>query len=834
MPEYLAPGVFVEEVPAGVRPIEGVSTSTVGMVGVAERGPVNVPTLVTSFGAYQRLFGGFLNGRVFTGNRDAMPFAVKGFFDNGGGRIYVNRIVGTAASYASVDLFGNAPTNPATTALSARAASDATELRIDDGANIANGDVLLISNGARSEYVTATSDPVAIGAALTGTVHVTQPDGVAVVLQNAPVAGADLTAQLTGDMAAGGGLLLSAAGLAGLSAGDILRLRDTGDETLTEYVTITAAGAAGIEEGALLFDHPQATAEVMVVTLGDSATATTLAGEAGAGTGLIRLADTAGIADGAIIAVGVAPTREFHVVRSVVSQLSIATTPTTAIHAAGTPVLRQVPLLRVHARYEGQWGNQLRLRVRASPSTSTTVSEAAAASDSPVELTTTVGLHPGSVVAVLAPGAPPTELARQRVTAIDRAANEVEFAGGAAAAFAAGSLVVSQEFTLIVERIGPDGKVLEDEAFDFLALDPSHPRYAPTIVGAFDRATGEPDEIGASDLVRLSDLTRDDSGVDNAGAADLRRTLPFDGVMAQMTGGDDDLATIDNSAYIGVDSADVDDRTGISALTAIDDISIVAVPGQTAQTVQNALIGHCELMRYRVAVLDGIANARLADIQAQRQLYDSTRAALYHPWLLIADPFGRPDDRLVIPPSGHVCGIYARTDTERGVFKAPANEVVRNILDLASTITTGEQEILNPRGINVIRDFRNLGRGLRVWGARTASSEGEWRYVPVRRTFLFVEKSIERGTQFAVFEPNGPPLWATIKRSVTNFLTVVWRDGALAGNSPEEAFFVDVGFTTMTQADIDLGRLIVMVGIAPVKPAEFVIFRIQQKTAGTP
>jgi phage tail sheath protein FI len=177
-----------------------------------------------------------------------------------------------------------------------------------------------------------------------------------------------------------------------------------------------------------------------------------------------------------------------------------------------------------------------------------------------------------------------------------------------------------------------------------------------------------------------------------------------------------------------------------------------------------------------------------------------------------------------------VAGIYARTDVQRGVHKAPANEVVMGVRDLQVRLTKGEQDILNPKHINCLRDFRDMNRGLRVWGARTLSSDPEWKYVNVRRLFLFVEKSIEMGTQWAVFEPNGEQLWATIYRSLTNFLTTVWRSGALEGTKPEEAFFVKVDRTTMTQDDIDNGRLIIIIGIAPVKPAEFVIFRISQKT----
>ena len=828
MPEYLAPGVFVEEVPGGVRPIAGVSTSTMGMVGVTERGPVNTPTLVTSYGAFTRVFGGLLDPRVFTESRYALPYAVQGAFDNGAGRIYVNRIVGADAARGVADLFGNAASDPAATVLAERAAAGATVLRIDDGTNIADGDTLLLSDGPRSEYVTAASDPVALGVALAGRLHGAQAAGTAVRAQTV-TDGADLTAGVAGDMAAGGGLALDAATVAGLAAGAILRLRQADDASRTEYVTIASAGAADITEGGLQFDHPRAGLEVHVVTMANAPAQTTLSAAADAGAALVALAATAGFAVGDTVRIGTGATREHHQLRALVSELSIATTPLTAIHGAGTGVLRQVALLRVHARDEGAWSDRLRVRVRPSPATETLVAMAAAQNDSPVTLRTAVGLHVGSVVSIRRAGA---EIARQRVTGVDQSANQIELAGGAAVALQEGDAVVSQEFSLIVELLDADGKVATDEVFDRLAVDPAHPRYAPRIIGGFDRASGQAASAGLSDLIRLSDLTMDDTGVDLGTAAAQRLSAPFDGVSRLLEGGNDDLAGVNPLTYVGEDAEDVADRTGIQALTGVDDISIVAVPGQDAQVVQNAMLTHCERMRYRIAVLDSAANARMADVQAQRQQYDSTRGALYYPWLIIADRFGRPGDRLAIPPSGHVCGAFARTDNERGVHKAPANVVVRSILDLQAIVTTGEQEILNPRGINVIRDFSNLGRATRIWGARTVSSDPEWVYVPVRRLFLFIEKSIERGTQYAVFEPNSPALWASISRSLTNFLTAVWRDGALMGNKPEEAFFIEVGPTTMSQQDIDEGRLIVRVGIAPVKPAEFVIFRIYQKTAG--
>lgn len=825
MPEYLAPGVYVEEVPSGSKPIEGVSTSTAGMVGVTQRGPVNTPTLVTSFPEFTRRFGGYLDHRLFTGDRDVLPYAVEGFFVNGGQRLYVTRIVGANARYATTDLFGEPTANPASTALSERAPAGSNLLRIDDGTNISQGDSLLISDGARSEYVTAESDPTASGIRFFGSLHFDHASGDQVALQDPPTEGEQIPA--TGDMSAGGGLQLDTSGLgAPLAAGEVLRIQDTGDDTLTEFVTIATDGATDIVEPGLLFDHPAATTVVHRVTLADAGTVTTIDADATAGAPIASLADASGIAENGVVRIGTGATREFHVVRNVIADLSILSTPTEFIHSAGTTVIRQVPLLRVHARYQGQWGNELRIRIRRASQLETTVTNDVAQGDSPVVLDTIFGLNTGSVLE-MPDGA--GETVRERVTAVDPATNEVSFAGGVDVALSAGDEVSSVEFDLIIERI-EDDRVVESEAFLNLAMDPEHPRYALNVVGAFDRNTGEPDPAGESELVRLSDLTIANDGTDVTDAPALRLSIPFAGVVRQCTGGDDDLPGIDDQTYIGTPSDDPDDRTGLYTLENIDDISIVAVPGRTSQDVQNAIVNHCELMRYRFAVLDSVRGARLADVQKQRQRYDTTRAALYYPYLTIRDLFGRDDAVLHIPPSGHVAGIYARSDVRRGVHKAPANEVVLGLLDVQVHLTKGEQDILNPKHVNCIRDFRDINRGIRVWGARTLSSDPEWKYVNVRRLFLFVEKSIERGTQWAVFEPNAEPLWAAIRRSVTNFLTAVWRDGALEGVKPEEAFFVKVDRTTMTQNDIDNGRLIILIGIAPVKPAEFVIFRISQKT----
>jgi uncharacterized protein len=258
-------------------------------------------------------------------------------------------------------------------------------------------------------------------------------------------------------------------------------------------------------------------------------------------------------------------------------------------------------------------------------------------------------------------------------------------------------------------------------------------------------------------------------------------------------------------------------------------------PGARKVAVDH-LVGHCEQLRYRMAVVDPPKASSISEVRAFRSQFDTKYAALYYPWLEILDPNRRPEPgspppKLDVPPSGAVAGIYARSDIERGVHKAPANEVVLGITQFENrkNITFDQQSVLNPEGINALRFFE--GRANRVWGARTMSSDPEWKYVNVRRLFIFLEHSIDKSTQWAVFEPNNERLWASIRQTVEDFLLVVWRTGALMGTKPEEAYFVRCDRSTMTQNDLDNGRLICLIGVAPTYPAEFVIFRIGQWTA---
>lgn len=305
-----------------------------------------------------------------------------------------------------------------------------------------------------------------------------------------------------------------------------------------------------------------------------------------------------------------------------------------------------------------------------------------------------------------------------------------------------------------------------------------------------------------------------------------------DGLLAEP----DDL----NGKPADLDNVDIK-ATGLEALAEINDVAIVTLPDggtyddpELCAQAADRLLGHAERLRYRIAVIDGPVGSSMNEIRAFRGRFDSKYGALYHPWIEILDPTerfsqGAPPKRLLLPSSGFVTGIYARSDIERGVHKAPANEVVRGLTKFEININKERQDVLNPEGINALRFFE--GRGNRVWGARTMSSDPEWKYVNVRRLFIYIEHSIDKGTQWAVFEPNNSRLWANIRQTVEDFLLVLWRDGALLGDKPEEAFFVRCDRTTMTQNDLDNGRLICLVGVAPVKPAEFVIFRIGQFTA---
>ncbi|HHJ13285.1 MAG TPA: phage tail sheath family protein [Gammaproteobacteria bacterium] len=369
-------------------------------------------------------------------------------------------------------------------------------------------------------------------------------------------------------------------------------------------------------------------------------------------------------------------------------------------------------------------------------------------------------------------------------------------------------------------------------------------RREPTVVEAFENVGWHPDEpdffidyINArSKLVELawSDPT-------------VAPSRPNDTAFIQLstTQGTDGAAALGAGDFTGNAAAPAGTRNGLAGLADIDEISILGAPDHVntaaltnaadRDNLRNQVINQCEILKDRFAIVSVAAGQ--GNLAALRPPRDSSYAGFYAPWIRVFDP--RTSGTHLVPPIGHVAGIYARVDIERGVHKAPANEVVRGMVTsninatrypLEFTFGKPEQDILNPRNVNVIRDFRADRRGIRVYGGRTMSSDPTWRYINVRRLLLYIEESIEEGTQWVVFEPNDEPLWARVRQSVRNFLLLTWRSGALQGQKEEEAFFVKCDRTTMTQADIDAGRLICHIGVAPVKPAEFVIFRIQLNT----
>ncbi len=313
------------------------------------------------------------------------------------------------------------------------------------------------------------------------------------------------------------------------------------------------------------------------------------------------------------------------------------------------------------------------------------------------------------------------------------------------------------------------------------------------------------------------------------------------GVTVTLSGGvaTTEVATIGPADYVG-NSAD---RTGFGGLEAVDEVTMLAVPDLTAayergmiddegfKAVQLAMIAHCELMSDRVAILDpppGRNAQAIKDWRTNEAGYDSKYATLYWPRLKVMDPV--QGKAIFVPPSGHIAGVWARNDDTRGVHKAPANEVIRGALSLELNITKIEHDQLNPIAVNCIRSFP--GQGIRVWGARTLSSDPEWRYLNVRRLFNYVEESILLGTSWVVFEPNDPKLWDSVRRTVNMFLRRTWREGALFGKTPAEAFFVKCDAENNPPENRDAGILTVEIGIAPVKPAEFVVFRISQFSGG--
>lgn len=462
---------------------------------------------------------------------------------------------------------------------------------------------------------------------------------------------------------------------------------------------------------------------------------------------------------------------------------------------------RVAEALSITAKNPGTWGNLINVQITPASKAKTQIYEVM---DKRYRVKNASGFYAGDVVSFTDGG----ETQWNRIVSVqDNVIELAEPLGGDVvdSALLPSKVLATSEFTLQVFY----GDELE--TFEKISLNPEAPSYVDKVASRSNLVDVQALNVSAEAVAPFETVTGESEGK-----------------VAFVLGGGSDgsVANLSAADFIGEDRGP-GRRTGIQSFIDNDVVSIMAIPGVTDANVQLSLVAHCENLGSRFAILDiPREKTKVADVLTHRDLFDSSYAALYNPWLSVFDPLDKRN--VFIPPSGTMAGIYARSDTVRGVQKAPANEVLRGVVGLDVQYNKGEQDILNPVGVNLIRSF--TGQGIRVWGARTASSNTNWKYINVRRLFIFLEESIKAGTNWVVFEPNDEQLWARVQRTIDAFLNRVWRSGALLGNSPAESYFINIGRSTMTQDDIDNGRLICVIGVAPVKPAEFVIFRITQKT----
>jgi phage tail sheath protein FI len=764
MPEYLAPGVYVQEVDTGPKPIEGVSTSTAGAVGVTLRGPsTGRPELVTSFAEFERTFGGFIpDPDPATINRWSLnateggrwwlfPLSVKGFFDNGGRRLYVKRVFSSGASAANGQA-GQGVTSELVGDVDA--ADPVLPLRHLLGIDT-NTEVQVFVAGV----LVGDLRPVTSYNPTTNTITLQDPVG-----QNLR-AGRDFVE------------IVQRQGPTPTPATNVptirFRARSVGDWGNALRVQVRPMVGGLLE---LQADPNSGRAPALTTVDSDVTTP-----PGGPGVTVIPLdPTTTGFQNNDRVLID---GREYVATFAGTNMTINPGTPLGSTWPAGTPVrlLHSSGAAGTNVIY-AQHANQLY-------------------TNAIVELDNGTRKEIRTVASVIG----------ERVTV-----------GGAALAF---SYMDNHKLRVIeaeirAQYLPTDGDPVK-ETFSNLRL---------TDDGGMSFLTRNVNTV--SKLVEVETVPSANGGGFSATSFKaFPAVLPPDNQLwLGLTNGNDNLASLSVNDFIGVDAGS-GRRTGVQALEDIEEISICMAPNMWSNSVQSSLIIHCETLEDRFAIVDPQSGLTLQQIRDVRETFDTKYAAIYYPWLTLRDPRNTDPavERLVdVAPSGHLAGIYARVDIERGVHKAPANEVVRGITRFAEDITTREQAMLNPRGINALRFFPK--RGNRVWGARTLSSDGSWKYINVRRLFILVEESIDEGTQWVVFEPNSEATWARVRQAISNFLTSVWRSGALEGNKPDEAFFVKCDRTSMSQDDIDNGRLICVIGIAPVKPAEFVIFRIQQKT----
>lgn len=730
MPEYLAPGVFVEEVSYRAKSVEGVSTTTTGFVGPTRYGPLDLePEVITSLVEFERTYGG-RQPLEFSDAGNAVDNyiwnAVRAFFEEGGKRVYVGRIF---------DVPGEADEDREAAFLNAHAQMEMAfpppnlSFRARYPGQAGDCSVRLMLNLSQNRIAFDDGDDAALRACADFDV---------------------VYANLTANGVARNGLY------------SITRDPQTGDWTFTDIANATfrLSQVVNTLDGD---GRPTAVVKTLTATVYVEPSSEGLPFFAATNLALDREHRAFGMPDS--IFDYFADERE---------------NPASA---------RNIPIV-VEEISEDQ-ADAARLLAIAERDAQEAIRAAAAGSIG--------GLTNARNAAQLAFDAPGGNTPANQTT-LDNA-------------IAALAAAIATRDNAQVARDGAEAARLVAVATQARAAADGPPITGLQLASTFLSPTVIDDRFTLAELLA--------NGGDGA-VVDASYIL---------SGGEDGRipSTI---AYMGATDPTTDRKTGLIAMEDVEDISIIAAPGSSltpanAQGVANALISHAQRMRYRIAVIDSIKNQSISETRDYRAKFDSKYAAFYYPWVRVVDPVTTLENHY--PPSGFVAGIYARNDIERAVYKAPANEVVNLAIGFEKFINKGQQEVLNPEGINCFRFFE--GRGMRLWGARTMTSDPEWKYVNLRRYFAYLERSIDKGTQWAVFEPNGEKLWANVRRTIEDFLLNEWQNGALLGEKPERAYFVKCDRSTMTQNDIDNGRLVCNVGVAALKPAEFVIFRIGQWTA---
>lgn len=788
---------------------------------MTERGPIDKPTLVTSFAEFQRIFGGYLDKKDFKITiedidiyMNYLPYAVEGFFANGGQRAYITRVAvadlddpDKGISNGFIPVISTISSN-----LSGPVNSGDITIKIPSNSTISLNSFndFLLLDGSKTEFLKAQGYVLVL--ILDSELEHSYPkDNVPTRITKMTPSSAtpaiqikdtanpeDRTIKLKSPISLNANAPLLIGTGSNLEIG-ILETTATNTDTITLKKKLKHSHAADTEIKNLTSSSTEVNISygvkqgmnILPIDASTDSIANTNRTNFPSGS-CIRIEHGSTGPEYFIIGIGPSNIKEIWLEKEVKYS-----------HASGSGIQQLVPAIEIKAANPGAWGDDIKIKVKPS---NVLTAKVKGSDQNTLELDTVTGMEKGTILSL--PTSPSSINTVQEVIKKGQI-NRVILRNNA-------QLNIGDEVSIVEFDITASFKELE-ENFKNLSMNPDHSRYIKKVItpktSQLITIVGEPDPTSTlystNDNVPTWKLNEGDNGI------------PTGSEFINM--------------YVGIDSEEPKDRTGLYTFKNIDEINFIAIPGISDRTVQDKLITHCGTdMKDRFAVLDPIVEADLDLIQEQRNFYDSKYAAIYYPWLRVFDPLSQT--QINVPPSGHICGIYARSDTERGVHKAPANENINGILGLEKigsferVITKGQQDILNPKGINCIRSFP--GRGIRVWGARTISSDSLWKYVNVRRLFLYIEESIDEGTQWVVFEPNDEKLWARVKQTITQFLTQVWTDGALMGTTPEQAFYVKCDRSTMTQNDIDNGRLIVQIGVAPVKPAEFVIFRIAQWTAG--